>query len=168
MVIFYDDMTWHQFHLWIGVDRQKHLRFIRREQDVENFNLEEIPGTYVRSTESVQPVVQQLLAYFSGELKNFQLHYPKAVGTPFQEQIWATLRQIPYGETRTYQDIARKIGKPTACQAVGQAISRNPYLIVTPCHRVIGKNGHLIGFSSGLDMKKALLNLEQGLTSLNV
>jgi len=82
-------------------------------------------------------------------------------GTPFQLSVWNALLQIPYGETRTYGEIAAMIGNPKASRAVGMACNRNPIWILVPCHRVVGKNGALTGFEGGLDVKKALLDLEQ-------
>jgi methylated-DNA-[protein]-cysteine S-methyltransferase len=80
--------------------------------------------------------------------------------TPFQRAVWAAMRTIPYGETQSYQWIARRIGRPRAARAVGNACGRNPVAIVQPCHRVVGYDGKLGGFSGGLDLKKALLKLE--------
>jgi methylated-DNA-[protein]-cysteine S-methyltransferase len=99
-------------------------------------------------------------AYFAG--KEVKFDYPLHLDefTPFQRAVWAAMRTIPYGETRSYQWIARRIGKPRATRAVGNACGRNPLLIVQPCHRVVGSNGELGGFSGGLDLKKALLKLE--------
>lgn len=82
-------------------------------------------------------------------------------GTPFQRQVWRAIGQIPYGETRTYQWIANKIGKPKAVRAVGQACGANPWPILIPCHRVVGSGGKLGGFSRGLRLKRQLLALEQ-------
>ncbi len=82
-------------------------------------------------------------------------------GTPFQLQVWDALRTIPYGSAVSYSDIAAQIGKPKAVRAVGQAVGRNPCLIAIPCHRVLGKNGRLTGFSAGMDVKKQLLSLER-------
>lgn len=81
-------------------------------------------------------------------------------GTEFQKAVWEALRQIPFGETRSYSQVAQMIGCPDAVRAVAHAIGRNPCLVVVPCHRVLGKDGSLTGFSAGLEMKKALLNLE--------
>ena len=82
-------------------------------------------------------------------------------GTDFQRAVWAALREIPYGETRSYGEIAAAVGKPKAARAVGGANNKNPILILTPCHRVIGAGGALVGFGAGLPMKEALLALEQ-------
>ena len=105
---------------------------------------------------ALKEAAQQLDAYWSGELFDFDLPLaPK--GTPFQQKVWRALRKIPYGTTATYGEIARKIGSPTASRAVGAANGRNPIAIVVPCHRVIGANGTLTGYAGGLDMKRQLL-----------
>ncbi|QKN24819.1 methylated-DNA--[protein]-cysteine S-methyltransferase [Caproicibacterium lactatifermentans] len=82
-------------------------------------------------------------------------------GTAFQRDVWEALRKIPYGETRTYGQVAQAVGQPRACRAVGMACHRNPLLIVVPCHRVIGQNGSLTGFGAGLDAKAFLLQMEK-------
>ena len=102
---------------------------------------------------------KQLGAYFSGDRLIFDLEL-KPKGTPFQIAVLDALVQIPYGETRSYQDIAIQIGRPKAVRAVGAANGRNPLPIVIPCHRVIGTNGSLIGFGGGLEAKTFLLELE--------
>ncbi len=105
-------------------------------------------------------VFWQLDEYFAGTRKTFDFPY-RLHGTPFQEKVWAALREIPYGETSTYKDIAEAIGHPKAFRAVGMANHANPIFIAVPCHRVIGGNGSLVGYGGGLEMKKALLELEQ-------
>ena len=105
---------------------------------------------------AIKEAAQQLDAYWSGELFDFDLPLAPG-GTPFQNKVWAALRTIPYGKTASYGDIARKIGSPTASRAVGAANGRNPIAIVVPCHRVIGANGTLTGYAGGLDMKRELL-----------
>ncbi|RAY15618.1 cysteine methyltransferase [Actinomadura craniellae] len=101
---------------------------------------------------------EQLTAYFAGELTGFDL--PLAMhGTEFQRRVWAALREIPYGETITYGELAREIGNPTASRAVGLANGRNPVSIVVPCHRVVGTTG-LTGYGGGLERKRFLLDLE--------
>ena len=102
----------------------------------------------------------QLAEYFAGTRKNFDLPL-KPDGTPFQLSVWQALGQIPYGETRTYGQIAAAIGKPHAARAVGMACNKNPLWILIPCHRVIGSNQKLTGYAGGLDMKRALLELEK-------
>ena len=105
-------------------------------------------------------VEQQLHEYFSGKRKHFDFPLRPA-GTPFQKSVWQTLLDIPYGQTRTYGQIATAIGKPRAVRAVGMACNRNPIWIVIPCHRVIGANSALTGYAGGLPLKRALLELEQ-------
>ena len=102
----------------------------------------------------------QLGEYFQGKRKTFDLPIRYA-GTPFQESVWKELQNIPYGETRSYEDIAAKIGNPKAVRAVGQANNRNKILLIVPCHRVIHKNGDISGFACGIETKKYLLDLER-------
>ena len=103
--------------------------------------------------------VEQLDAYFSGGLTEFDVDLD-IQGTDFQHRVWAALRTIPYGETRTYGDIAAQIGKPAASRAVGLANGRNPVSIIVPCHRVVGSTGSLTGYGGGLERKRILLALE--------
>lgn len=104
----------------------------------------------------------QLKAYFAGELEKFSLPLDFA-GTEFQKKVWKALLTIPFGQTRSYQQIAQQIGHPKAVRAVGAANGKNPISIVVPCHRVIGANGKLTGFAGGLPIKKYLLDIEQHL-----
>src|SRR5271165_1636032 len=104
---------------------------------------------------------RQLRAYFAGRLKTFTVPLDFK-GTEFQKSVWAALLMIPFGETRSYGEIARQIGKPSACRAVGAANGKNPIPIITPCHRVIGSTGNLTGFGGGLAMKARLLEIERG------
>ena len=104
-------------------------------------------------------VKRQLKAYFDGELRQFSLRLAPH-GTEFQMTVLDALQRIPFGETRSYGELARDIGKPNASRAVGAANGRNPLPIVIPCHRVIGSNGSLTGFGGGLEIKQFLLNLE--------
>lgn len=99
--------------------------------------------------------------YFQGRRKQFDLplHYE---GTAFQQRVWEELKKIPYGETRSYEDIALQVGSPKAQRAIGQANNRNPILIIVPCHRVIHKNGDISGFACGIEAKRYLLDLEAG------
>jgi methylated-DNA-[protein]-cysteine S-methyltransferase len=105
--------------------------------------------------------VRQLQAYFAGQLRHFDLPLD-VVGTEFQRRVWIELTRIPYGETRTYRQMACAIGAPTAVRAVGAANGANPVAIVVPCHRVIGANGKLVGYGGGLPLKRRLLDLERG------
>jgi methylated-DNA-[protein]-cysteine S-methyltransferase len=104
--------------------------------------------------------VEQLESYFAGQLFDFDLELD-LVGTTFQRAVWQALLTIPYGETRSYGEIAAQIGSPTASRAVGLANGHNPIGIIVPCHRVIGANGSLTGYGGGLDRKRALLALEK-------
>ncbi|WP_405968096.1 methylated-DNA--[protein]-cysteine S-methyltransferase [Streptomyces sp. NBC_00015] len=104
---------------------------------------------------------EQLEAYFAGELREFSLEL-RLHGTPFQRSVWDGLRKIPYGETRTYGELAEALGNPTASRAVGLANGRNPIGIIVPCHRVIGAGGGLTGYGGGLDRKRRLLDFEGG------
>ncbi|MCX5371904.1 methylated-DNA--[protein]-cysteine S-methyltransferase [Streptomyces sp. NBC_00103] len=104
---------------------------------------------------------EQLEAYFAGELREFRLEL-RLHGTPFQRSVWDGLRKIPYGETRTYGELAEALGNPTASRAVGLANGRNPIGIIVPCHRVIGAGGGLTGYGGGLDRKRRLLDFEGG------
>jgi methylated-DNA-[protein]-cysteine S-methyltransferase len=108
---------------------------------------------------------RQLAAYFAGELQDFDLRLAPS-GTPFQLQVWRALREIPYGATASYGEIARAVGAPDAARAVGGANNRNPIAIVIPCHRVIGASGSLTGYGGGLDRKRLLLELEAGTPTL--
>jgi methylated-DNA-[protein]-cysteine S-methyltransferase len=102
---------------------------------------------------------RQLRDYFAGSLEKFSLKLD-FVGTEFQKKVWRSLLAIPFGETRSYGQIARQIGHPKAVRAVGAAIGKNPISIITPCHRVIGSNGKLTGFAGGLATKASLLKME--------
>ena len=104
--------------------------------------------------------IQQFKAYFDGKLKEFNLRIAPD-GTPFQKSVWNALRNIPYGETVSYGEIARRIGKPNASRAVGAANAKNPLSIIVPCHRVIGKMGKLVGYGGGLPIKQSLLAHER-------
>jgi len=115
------------------------------------------------SSSLLQPYVNELEEYFAGKRREFTFPLDFR-GTDFQQACWRALVAIPYGETRTYADIARAIGKPTAFRAVGMANNRNPIAVVVPCHRVIASDGTLCGYGGGLDVKRKLLELEGALT----
>ena len=115
-----------------------------------------------QETPVIKEAFAQLSEYFSGKRKTFNL--PLLLkGTDFQKQVWQALLKIPFGETRSYKQIAEAIGNPKAVRAVGMANNKNPLLIVVPCHRVIGANGKLVGYAVGLDKKEYLLRLEGSL-----
>jgi methylated-DNA-[protein]-cysteine S-methyltransferase len=111
--------------------------------------------------------VDQLGAYFAGELTDFDIELDLR-GTEFQQRVWKALLTIPYGETRSYGEIAEQIGAPGSARAVGLANGHNPIAIVVPCHRVIGANGSLTGYGGGLDRKRTLLELEKKRASANL
>lgn len=112
------------------------------------------------ATSLLQEAHTQLAEYFSGERTQFTLPIAYPHGTPFQHAVWNALCAIPYGETRSYEDIAVAIGNPKAVRAIGQANTRNPILLLVPCHRVINKNCTIGGFGCGVEVKRKLLQLE--------
>jgi methylated-DNA-[protein]-cysteine S-methyltransferase len=130
---------------------------------IEFFHNQPVPAaTEEKETALLKEAVSQLSAYFAGKRKRFDLPLDPQ-GTPFQLRAWNALREIPYGETRSYKQVAEAIGCPKGPRAVGLANNRNPLPIITPCHRVIGANGQLVGYAGGLDVKKQLLELENAL-----
>lgn len=115
----------------------------------------------MNETELLKKAAMQLNEYLEGKRNSFDLPLnPK--GTEFQKKVWAALCDIPYGETRSYKQIAECVGNPKACRAVGMANNKNPIMIFIPCHRVVGSDGSLTGYAGGLDMKEKLLSLEKG------
>ena len=111
--------------------------------------------------ELIRRAFAQIEEYLAGRRTRFDLPL-HAEGTPFMRRVWDALCAIPYGQTRSYKEIATAIGRPGAMRAVGMANSRNPIALIIPCHRVIGANGALTGFASGVDLKQRLLDLEAG------
>lgn len=137
---------------------------VRIEED-ENY----ITALYIDETDSdsedvettlIKRTYTQLCEYFEGQRREFDIPI-NPQGTKFQQRVWEVLRTIPYGETRSYGEIAAQIGNPKACRAVGGANNKNPILIITPCHRVIGADGSLVGFGAGLNVKRTLIDLER-------
>jgi len=122
------------------------------------------PG-WVEAAEPLKEVRRQLSEYFAGERREFDLPL-KAEGTPFQRRVWQELMRIPYGETISYGELARRVGQPAAARAVGSANGRNPISIVVPCHRVIGASGKLTGYGGGLPRKVWLLEHERDASGL--
>jgi O-6-methylguanine DNA methyltransferase len=126
------------------------------EKEKKGFKFEDSPRL-------LQPYMSELEEYFAGKRREFT--FPLDLrGTDFQQACWRALLAIPYGETRSYADIARAVGKPNAFRAVGMANNRNPIAIVVPCHRVIASDGTLCGYGGGLDVKRKLLELEGALS----
>jgi O-6-methylguanine DNA methyltransferase len=126
---------------------------------------EKRPVLFEESSQTMRPYLRELEEYFAGRRKEFSFPIDLR-GTDFQIACWRALLAIPYGETRTYADIARAVGKPQAFRAVGMANNRNPVAIVVPCHRVIASDGTLCGYGGGLDVKRRLLELEGTLTGI--
>ena len=125
-------------------------------QKVEKEDINE----YGIKTELSNQVFRQLIEYIEGKRRSFDFPY-ELRGTDFQKKVWQELCKIPYGETRSYKEIARAIGNEKACRAVGMANNKNPIIIVVPCHRVVGANGKLVGYAGGISMKQYLLDMEQ-------
>lgn len=114
----------------------------------------------IKETPLIKEAARQLQEYFVGHRKEFNLPLdPK--GTQFQKDVWKALETIPYGQTRSYKEIAEQVGSPKAYRAVGMSNNKNPISIIIPCHRVIGANGKMVGYGGGLDIKEYLLNLEK-------
>lgn len=136
-----------------------------------NLKIEEIDGFVTRicftkedCIAATNPLLEraetQLREYFEGQRYDFDLPL-KFCGTEFQKRVWNALMEIPYGQTRTYKDLAGMAGNEKASRAVGMACNKNPIVIVAPCHRVIGANGSLVGYAGGIDVKKKILELER-------
>jgi methylated-DNA-[protein]-cysteine S-methyltransferase len=124
------------------------------------FKSDIVPGGFKKAeTSLIQKTASQLDEYFNGKRKVFDLPL-NLNGTDFQIDVWKALQAIPFGETRSYGEIAAIIGKPKASRAVGMANNRNPIVIIVPCHRVIGRDGSLTGFGGGIELKRRLLELE--------
>ena len=117
---------------------------------------------YGKKTEFTNFVYNEVMEYLDGKRKTFDIKY-EINGTEFQKKVWKELTKIPYGETRTYKEIAVAVGNPKASRAVGMANNKNPIAIIVPCRRVIGSDGKLVGYAGGLDMKRALLTLEKNI-----
>ena len=133
--------------------RLRHLRMTDQTYEPDRSN-------WLRDDEAFGDAVAQLEEYFRGERQHFDLDV-ELVGTAFQRRVWEALMTIPYGETRSYGEIARQIEAPGAFRAVGLANGHNPIGIIVPCHRVIGANGSLTGYGGGMERKKTLLGLER-------
>jgi methylated-DNA-[protein]-cysteine S-methyltransferase len=118
------------------------------------------PATFgERSERRLEQVERQLAEYFAGERTGFELP-TRVAGSEFQRQVWALLREIPYGRTTTYGEIARELGGRALARKVGNAVGHNPLSVIVPCHRVVGSDGRLTGYAGGLERKRFLLELE--------
>lgn len=123
------------------------------------FGVLDVEGSALSPTALTNEAATQLMEYFAGKRRTFSL--PLAPnGTPFQKEVWQALSSIPYGQTRSYADIAAQVGRPKAFRAVGMANNRNPIPIVIPCHRVVGSSGDMVGYAYGTKIKRYLLELE--------
>lgn len=140
---------------WVGLGSSE-----REEREIRAWAKRWAPQTFIVRREGPnQKVLDELKEYFAGTRREFTIPLDRR-GTPFQLRVWDALTQIPYGETRSYSDIAIQIGNPKGQRAVGLANNKNPIGVIVPCHRVIGKKGGLVGYASGLDHKERLLGLE--------
>lgn len=133
--------------------RLRHLRMVDQTYEPSREG-------WTQDDDAFAEAISQLEAYFAGELLDFDLEL-ELVGSEFQRRVWAALLTIPYGDTRSYGQIAAQIGSPNASRAVGLANGHNPIGIIVPCHRVIGANGSLTGYGGGLERKKSLLDMER-------
>jgi methylated-DNA-[protein]-cysteine S-methyltransferase len=124
-----------------------------------------VRAEWQRADEPFAHVEAQLAEYFEGRRTTFDIPLELA-GSPFQRRVWEALQGIPYGETVSYGELARRVGAPSAARAVGVANRENPVAVIVPCHRVIGADGSLTGFGGGLERKRLLLDLETGVLSL--
>ncbi|MEW6052370.1 MAG: methylated-DNA--[protein]-cysteine S-methyltransferase [Nitrospirota bacterium] len=118
------------------------------------------PNEMLRRSDAPASIIRELREYFAHGRQNFTQKISLTKGSDFDRNVWLALREIPYGETRTYKWLAEQIGKPNAFRAVGQSLGRNPLPIILPCHRVIESDGSLGGYSAGTDIKRRLLDIE--------
>jgi methylated-DNA-[protein]-cysteine S-methyltransferase len=138
------------------------LEVVCTEIGISEINFVDSPGHDMPENppEALRKCITQLDEYFGGRRKRFDIPLDLSSGTEFYREVWRLVQAIPYGRTRSYSTIAETLGRPQATRAVGQANGRNPLPIVIPCHRVIGKDGALTGYALGLEIKEALLALE--------
>lgn len=162
-IIYWSLLNYENWHFYIGITEAglcyvgpNHYSF---EDLVKWASKNSVNPKFVEEQHLTAPYKLEIVEYLKGERKDFSspIHY---FGTDFQKSVWTQLEKIPYGEVRTYSEIAAAINKPAAVRAVAGAIGANPILIVVPCHRVIGKNGSLTGYRGGIKMKKELLEIE--------
>jgi methylated-DNA-[protein]-cysteine S-methyltransferase len=157
---------------WIGIAWSRQgLIAVTLPQPTKAAALDQIPlaSDHVPLTPAgldVTVLADKLRRYFDGEAEILDELLDPTIGTPFQRRVWAITRAIPRGQTRTYGEIAREAGSPGAARAVGQAMARNPWPVIVPCHRVVGGDRSLAGFGGGLDMKREMLIMEGAITNL--
>jgi methylated-DNA-[protein]-cysteine S-methyltransferase len=158
--IYWDILDFNSNEIYFSAT-DKGLCYVGSPEETYEHMVKRFPAAdFEKSPKALEPYRHELTDYLEGKLSKFSLQVD-VKGTPFQEAIWGALKEIPYGGTCTYSDIAEKIGKPAAVRAVGTAIGANPVLITVPCHRVIGKNGAITGYRGGITMKQHLLELEK-------
>ena len=168
--LFWSLLKFEDWHFYIAAT-SKGLVFVGSQnkpiEEMFEWAKKRFPGSpFVEDEEKLEPYVNEIIQYLAGKRKAFTIPF-EYVGTPFQLAVWQALCEIPYGQTKSYSDIAHAINKPAAVRAVGAAIGANPVLLTVPCHRVTGKNGSLTGYRGGLAMKKLLLELEKRGSSSN-
>lgn len=159
MTIYFDVLESPAGLVWAGVDESGSVVRVEFTGGPEIVPDDMTRHTLVHDEGRLTAVAAQLREYFAGKRRSFDLPLAPA-GTAFQQRVWDELKRIPFGETRTYGQIAAAIGSPRACRAVGGANGANPIPVIVPCHRVIGSDGSLTGFGSGLPVKRFLLQLE--------
>ncbi|MBC2098114.1 methylated-DNA--[protein]-cysteine S-methyltransferase [Listeria booriae] len=166
--VYYGLMEAAGMRLYVGVS-ERGLMFVGSDGadigELERWTVRKKGIDLMEDQDKIASFTRELALYLSGARREFDLPLDFA-GTAFQEAVWQALLRIPYGQTRTYSDIAAEIGKPDAVRAVGTAIGANPILMVIPCHRVIGKNGKITGYRGGVAMKEQLLRLESASSAL--
>ncbi|KEK21953.1 methylated-DNA--[protein]-cysteine S-methyltransferase [Bacillus gaemokensis] len=163
-IIYWTLLVYKKWHMHLAATPQGLCFIGSQQQDFDELTTwakKRFPKhTLVQDNLQLQPYIQELIEYLEKQREVFTCPID-IQGTPFQLTVWNALREIPYGKTYSYSDIAQHIQKPKSVRAVGTAIGANPLLITIPCHRVIGKNGRLTGFRGGLEMKEKLLALEK-------
>lgn len=162
-VIYWSWLNINEWNLYLGAT-EKGLCFVGSQakpiEELSEWAKRRLPGSVLKEdNKTLEPYAKELLEYLNGHRQHFTIPYDYQ-GTDFQNAVWETLCNIPFGETKSYSEIAEAIGKPSAVRAVGAAIGANPVLIGVPCHRVVGKNGQLTGYRGGIEMKAKLLQLE--------
>ncbi|QCR32774.1 methylated-DNA--[protein]-cysteine S-methyltransferase [Lysinibacillus sp. SGAir0095] len=163
-IIYYQYLLHKQWKVYIAAT-EKGLCYLGTEhssiEELVKACIKQFPnGRLIEAIDELTIYKKELIEYFNGERTQFDFNFD-VIGTTFQMKVWNALSLIPYGKSFCYSDIANQIGNPNAVRAVGTAIGSNPVAIVIPCHRVLGKNGTLTGFSGGLDVKEKLLTLEK-------
>lgn len=173
-------LTWNEHiictpigELVIWLDQKSILQFIgwqefRQETMKQLCRFYQVPTITLQKTAQSPTVIDTIKEYFVGNIRAIDTLVVAACGTEFQKKVWQALRAIPAGSTTSYGELAKQIGSPQACRAVGMANNRNPIAIVVPCHRVIGKNNQLTGYAGGLNRKQWLLDHERQYSTLSL